>query len=212
MGCSSRSVQRLLAKTGGITPRVTGQPARRLLLAEPEEISRGLFTGIGACDRGSHSVSTINVQLRDRRARRLGAVSGCGTPRSEPSSRLTGRRSRRRRAVPVSDRSGSSSPRTAHSGRIRRSPKLHREATRGRPHIGVDHRRLTRSGPRAGSGHLRPMRRTSRRTRPPSTSRSNRFNLAIGTRSVRRRSAITCSTAPARSSLPAARSGPTSGV
>ena len=45
VGCSSKSVQRLLAKTGGIKPRSTPRSALRLSPAEREEISRGLLAG-----------------------------------------------------------------------------------------------------------------------------------------------------------------------
>lgn len=45
VGCSSKSVLRLLAKTGGMKPRPTARSALRLSLAEREEISRGLLAG-----------------------------------------------------------------------------------------------------------------------------------------------------------------------
>ena len=45
MGCSAKSVQRLLVKTGGVKPRSTPQSALRLSLPEREEISRGLLAG-----------------------------------------------------------------------------------------------------------------------------------------------------------------------
>src|SRR5260370_15756454 len=45
LGCSAKSVQRLLVKTGGIKPRSTPQSALRLSLPEREEISRGLLAG-----------------------------------------------------------------------------------------------------------------------------------------------------------------------
>jgi len=45
VGCSAKSVQRLLGKTGGLMPRVTPQSALRLTLSEREEISRGLLAG-----------------------------------------------------------------------------------------------------------------------------------------------------------------------
>ena len=45
LGCSAKSVQRLLLKTGGIKPRSTPQSALRLSLPEREEISRGLLAG-----------------------------------------------------------------------------------------------------------------------------------------------------------------------
>ena len=45
VGCSAKSVQRLLVKTGGVKPRSTPQSALRLSLPEREEISRGLLAG-----------------------------------------------------------------------------------------------------------------------------------------------------------------------
>ena len=45
VGCSAKSVQRLLVKTGGLMPRVTPQSALRLSCSEREEISRGLLAG-----------------------------------------------------------------------------------------------------------------------------------------------------------------------
>ena len=45
VGCSAKSVQRLLGRTGGLRPRATPQSPLRLSLPEREEISRGLLTG-----------------------------------------------------------------------------------------------------------------------------------------------------------------------
>jgi len=45
VGCSAKSVQRLLEKTGGVKPRTKLQSALRLSLPEREEISRGLLAG-----------------------------------------------------------------------------------------------------------------------------------------------------------------------
>ena len=45
VGCSAKSVQRLLEKTGGLKPRTKPQSALRLSLPEREEISRGLLAG-----------------------------------------------------------------------------------------------------------------------------------------------------------------------
>jgi IS30 family transposase len=45
VGCSAKSVQRLLVKTGGVKPRARPQSALRLSLPEREEISRGLLAG-----------------------------------------------------------------------------------------------------------------------------------------------------------------------
>ena len=50
VGCSSKSVQRLLARTGGIKSRSTPRSALRLSPAEREEISRGLLAG-ESCQR-----------------------------------------------------------------------------------------------------------------------------------------------------------------
>ncbi len=43
IGCSAKSVQRILRNTGGLKPRMIPQSALRLSLAEREEISRGLL-------------------------------------------------------------------------------------------------------------------------------------------------------------------------
>src|SRR5712691_1811611 len=45
LGCSAKSVQRLLGKTGGVKSRARPQSALRLSLPEREEISRGLLAG-----------------------------------------------------------------------------------------------------------------------------------------------------------------------
>lgn len=45
VGCSAKSVQRLLAKTGGVKSRAKPRSPLRLSLAEREEISRGLLAG-----------------------------------------------------------------------------------------------------------------------------------------------------------------------
>lgn len=45
VGCSAKSVQRLLEKTGGVKPRTKPQSVLRLSLPEREEISRGLLAG-----------------------------------------------------------------------------------------------------------------------------------------------------------------------
>jgi IS30 family transposase len=45
VGCSAKSVQRLLWKTGGVKPRTTPRSELRLSLPEREEISRGLMAG-----------------------------------------------------------------------------------------------------------------------------------------------------------------------
>ncbi len=45
IGCSTKSIQRLMGRTGGFTPLVQARSPLRLSLAEREEISRGLRAG-----------------------------------------------------------------------------------------------------------------------------------------------------------------------
>lgn len=45
VGCSTKSIQRLFVRTGGLAPRVQARSPVRLSLAEREEISRGLQAG-----------------------------------------------------------------------------------------------------------------------------------------------------------------------
>jgi IS30 family transposase len=45
VGCSTKSVQRFVALTGGVKRRVKSRSARRLSLADREELSRGLISG-----------------------------------------------------------------------------------------------------------------------------------------------------------------------
>ena len=45
VGCSTKSVQRYMARTGGIRPRVCERSPLRLSLAEREDLSRGLLMG-----------------------------------------------------------------------------------------------------------------------------------------------------------------------
>ncbi len=45
VGCSTKSIQRLLAVTGGVKRRVKERSALRLSLADREELSRGLVAG-----------------------------------------------------------------------------------------------------------------------------------------------------------------------
>lgn len=63
VGCSAKSVQRLLIKTGGVKPRTIARSALRLSAAEREEISRGISAG-DSCHviaaRLGRSASTIS--------------------------------------------------------------------------------------------------------------------------------------------------------
>src|SRR5882724_5960272 len=56
VGCSTKSIQRYLALTGGLKSRLKERSALRLSLAEREEISRGLVAG--------DSLRTIARRLR----------------------------------------------------------------------------------------------------------------------------------------------------
>lgn len=73
MGCSPKSVQRLLAKTGGIAPRATPRSSRRLSMAEREEISRGLLAGYSGrviAGRLGRAPSTVTREINNNGGRR----------------------------------------------------------------------------------------------------------------------------------------------
>lgn len=66
VGCSSKTVPRLLGRIGGIRPRETARSARRMPLAEREEISRGLRAGEscrGIAARLGRSPSTVSHEV-----------------------------------------------------------------------------------------------------------------------------------------------------
>jgi IS30 family transposase len=46
VGCSTKSIQRFMARTGGLVPRVRDRSPWRLSVAEREELSRGLLAGV----------------------------------------------------------------------------------------------------------------------------------------------------------------------
>jgi transposase len=72
MGCSAKSVQRLLTKTGGIAPRAAPRSSRRLAPAEREEISLGLGAGESArsiAARLGRSTSTITHEVNENGGR-----------------------------------------------------------------------------------------------------------------------------------------------
>ncbi len=72
IGCSAKSVQRLLRKTGGLKPRMVPQSALRLTLAEREEISRGLLAGDSCrmiAGRLGRSPSTVSRDVATNGAR-----------------------------------------------------------------------------------------------------------------------------------------------
>ncbi|GEM_PF-2473660 len=66
VGCSTKSIQRLLIRTGGIAPRVRWRSPLRLSLAEREEISRGVKAGESLrtiAGRLHRSTSTISREV-----------------------------------------------------------------------------------------------------------------------------------------------------
>ena len=63
VGCSSKSVQRLLRRTGGLKPRSMTRAVLRLSVLEREEISRGMQAGIscrGIARQVGRSPSTVS--------------------------------------------------------------------------------------------------------------------------------------------------------
>ena len=66
VGCSTKSIQRLIADTGGLPQRVTVRSPLRLALAEREDLSRGLVTGDSLrqiASRVRRPVSTLSREV-----------------------------------------------------------------------------------------------------------------------------------------------------
>ena len=66
VGCSSKSVQRLLRRSGGLKPRSAPRAALRLSVLEREEISRGMQAGIscrGIAKQVGRSPSTVSCDV-----------------------------------------------------------------------------------------------------------------------------------------------------
>jgi transposase, IS30 family len=73
VGCSSKSVQRLLARSGGVKSRTRPRARLRLSVAEREEISRGLIAGDSFCviaARLGRSTSTVSRDVAANGGRR----------------------------------------------------------------------------------------------------------------------------------------------
>ena len=67
VGCSKKSIQRFIARTGGLAPKSWQRSPRQLSLAEREELLRGLLAGISLRDiaaRLGRAPSTISRELR----------------------------------------------------------------------------------------------------------------------------------------------------
>ena len=90
VGCSTKSIQRLIARTGGLRQRVTARSPLRLSLGDREELSRGLMAGdslreIGA--RVGRPVSTLTREVKRN--------GGRSTYRAWQADTATARRARR---------------------------------------------------------------------------------------------------------------------
>ena len=108
VGCSAKSVQRLLTKTGGVKSRAKPRSPLRLSLAEREEISRGLLAGESRraiAARLGRSPSTVTRE-----------VAAAGRPNSYRAWRADERARRRARR-----------PKRA---KLAASPRLRREVQR----------------------------------------------------------------------------------
>jgi len=81
VGCSTKSIQRFLALTGGLKRRVKERSALRLSLADRGEISRGLTAG--------DSLRSIGEAAQEGA---LDNLTRCGLERiTQPLSRVAGR-------------------------------------------------------------------------------------------------------------------------
>ena len=67
VGCSTRSIQRFLALSGGLKRRVKARSPLRLSLADREELSRGLVAGAlpSKADLSLHSAAQLNAVARE---------------------------------------------------------------------------------------------------------------------------------------------------
>ncbi len=94
VGCSTKSIQRLFVRTGGLAPRTPVRSPLRLSLAEREEISRDWGRGT----RVERSPGASGGRPRRCRARllRRGAAPGTGRggPSGGPSAKPAGRKRR----------------------------------------------------------------------------------------------------------------------
>ena len=86
VGCSTKSIQRLLARTGGLGRRAPARSPLRLAPADREELSRGLVAG--------DSLRQIAGRLRPRRIDTL-ARGGAEWRAHQPIARATPKRRRR---------------------------------------------------------------------------------------------------------------------
>jgi IS30 family transposase len=103
VGCSAKSVQRLLAKTGGLKSRARARSPLRLSLAEREEISRGVLAGASCrhiAARLGRAPSTVSREIAGNgrtgyRAWRADDRAHRRTSRPKPEKLAESRRLRR---------------------------------------------------------------------------------------------------------------------
>jgi DNA-binding NarL/FixJ family response regulator len=88
VGCSTKSIQRLLARTGGLARRATERSPLRLSPADREELSRGLVAGDSLrhiAERLGRVVSTLSREV-ERNTKKIDAAKGM--PSATERSRL----------------------------------------------------------------------------------------------------------------------------
>ena len=80
VGCSTKSIQRFMARTGGMLPRSRARSPLRLSLADREELSRGLMAGESLrqiAARLGRAASTISREVAwNGHARYVSRVAG----------------------------------------------------------------------------------------------------------------------------------------
>jgi transposase, IS30 family len=89
VGCSTKSIQRFMARTGGIIPRARERSPVRLSLADREELSRGLLAGESfreIATRLGRAISTISREV---------AWTGRDAYRAWRAEQMAAKRSRR---------------------------------------------------------------------------------------------------------------------
>lgn len=108
VGCSAKSVQRLLGKTGGVKSRAKPRSPLRLSLAEREEISRGLLAG-----ESRRAIATRLGRSPSTVAREVATAGGARSYRAWRADERACRRARRPK-----------------QGKLAASPRLRREVQR----------------------------------------------------------------------------------
>ena len=105
VGCSTRSIQRFLALSGGLKRRVKERSALRLSLAEREELSRGLVAGDSLrsiARRLRRAPSTISREVAWNGPRQLSSVAGGRRGEKGGAPTQTGEAGGRLKVVPGS--------------------------------------------------------------------------------------------------------------